>query len=73
MEYKISNDQFIIKYEGFRIIMELKEKFFCPISQFPCSGTMGRFAYRRSLIPGILRLPGEIQQPGLAETGAVRL
>ena len=28
MEYKISNDQFIIEYEGFRIIMELKEKFF---------------------------------------------
>ena len=28
MEYKISNDQFIIEYEGFRIIMDLKEKFF---------------------------------------------
>ena len=28
MEYKISNDQFIIEYEGFRIIMELKDKIF---------------------------------------------
>ena len=57
MEYKISNDQFIIEYEGFRIIMELKEKFF---AQYLKSLAPEKWVdlQCRSLILGILLLPG---------------
>ena len=57
MEYKISNDQFIIEYEGFRIIMELKEKFF---AQYLKSRAPEKWVdlQCRSLILGILLLPG---------------